>query len=445
MPTLTLKNVRCFGDPGPAAIAPLTILVGENSTGKSSFLALQRIALEVVQGDLKSNFNREPFFLGAYDQIAHFRGGRGGRARAFEITLSTTRSTDTGPQESRLTLTFEKRGSQPDLSKACFRHGRYGMTSTVDSGEALKLEVETPATALTIDRNSFSSYFSIIGRRDLFEPRYLEYVLNEARLGASGAPIPGLPIPGTDEAKRVGAEFGELALLWREFRKAFRHEPYAIAPVRTKPERTYNPIDDTPRSEGTHVPMLLAKLRFTDPSRWNTIKAAIDKFGNESNLFEELTLRTLGRSDSDPFQLLVRIAGPLSNLIDVGYGVSQILPVIVDLLEQKNVRAFLLQQPEVHLHPRGQAALGTFLCNFIRTSKSRVTVETHSDYLIDRIRMEIRRKKFDPNDLSILFFERSDVGVKIHNMRVDPEGNLVGAPRNYRSFFLDEEEQLLGL
>ena len=87
---LKLKNARCFTDPPPVRIAPLTILIGENSTGKSSFLALLRAAIDVVGGKLDVNFNTDPFFLGAYDQVAHYRGGRGGRAQYFEIGVENT-------------------------------------------------------------------------------------------------------------------------------------------------------------------------------------------------------------------------------------------------------------------------------------------------------------------------------------------------------------------
>ena len=64
---------------------------------------------------------------------------------------------------------------------------------------------------------------------------------------------------------------------------------------------------------------------------------------------------------SDPFQLQVKVrSGPRANLMDVGYGVSQILPILVDVMRpDTRSRTFLLQQPEVHLHPRGQAALAS--------------------------------------------------------------------------------------
>jgi predicted ATPase len=191
--------------------------------------------------------------------------------------------------------------------------------------------------------------------------------------------------------------------------------------------------------------MLLAKTYFADRKQWERIKASLDAFGRASGLFEELSLRTLGKTDSDPFQIMIKIAGPPSNLIDVGYGVSQVLPVIVDLVRGQRQQTYLLQQPEVHLHPRAQAALGSFLCEFARSSRSRVLVETHSDYIIDRVRADVRDKKnISHRDVVILFFERSGYDIKIHPIELDAQGNLHRQPAGYRTFFMEEERRLLG-
>ena len=86
--------------------------------------------------------------------------------------------------------------------------------------------------------------------------------------------------------------------------------------------------------------------------------------------------------------------GPQRNLVDVGYGVSQALPVITELLDHDAdpPKLFLLQQPEIHLHPKAQAALGSLLCTVAGIGRQLI-VETHSDYLLDRVRMDIRDNK----------------------------------------------------
>jgi predicted ATPase len=128
----------------------------------------------------------------------------------------------------------------------------------------------------------------------------------------------------------------------------------------------------------------------------------------------------------------------------VGYGVSQVLPIIVDAIREPPESTFLLQQPEVHLHPRAQAELGSFLATLAKQQQKRFIIETHSDYMIDRIRMDIRDgKHLKPGEAAILYFERTGPA-QIHTMEIDEFGNLVGVPPGYRQFFLEEERRLLG-
>ena len=136
-------------------------------------------------------------------------------------------------------------------------------------------------------------------------------------------------------------------------------------------------------------------------------------------------------------------AGSHANLVDVGYGVSQSLPVLVDVMGEQRT-AFLLQQPEVHLHPRGQAELASFFIKSWKRKKNRFLIETHSDHIVDRVRISIRQGILKPNEVSILYFEPQRNSVKIHNMRVDKRGNLLDAPESYRDFFMHETDRLLG-
>ena len=84
MDTLILEDFRCFAGRNEVPIRPLTLLVGENSTGKTSFLAAVP-RTRAISYDMRSrgvgspDFNEEPFNLGSYDQIANYRAGRAGR------------------------------------------------------------------------------------------------------------------------------------------------------------------------------------------------------------------------------------------------------------------------------------------------------------------------------------------------------------------------------
>ena len=125
--------------------------------------------------------------------------------------------------------------------------------------------------------------------------------------------------------------------------------------------------------------------------------------------------------------------------MDMGYGVNQVLPLITELSRPDALPMSLVQQPEVHLHPMAQAALGTLFCEMAE-QEHQLVVETHSDHLINRVRMDVRDKttSLTADDVSLLYFERNGIGVQIHSLKIDEHGNVVGAPPSYGRFFMDE-------
>ena len=83
MDSITLENFRCFRERQTARLAPLTLLVGENSTGKTSFLALIRAIWNLAYSYRMPDFKEEPYDLGSFDEIVHRRGGRDKQADVF--------------------------------------------------------------------------------------------------------------------------------------------------------------------------------------------------------------------------------------------------------------------------------------------------------------------------------------------------------------------------
>ena len=83
MDEIRLKNFRCFREPQRVRLAPLTLLVGENSTGKTSFMAMVR-ALWDVAHRRAPGFKEAPYDLGSFDEMAHYRKGKAGRSTSFE-------------------------------------------------------------------------------------------------------------------------------------------------------------------------------------------------------------------------------------------------------------------------------------------------------------------------------------------------------------------------
>jgi predicted ATPase len=224
----------------------------------------------------------------------------------------------------------------------------------------------------------------------------------------------------------------------------YEENPYSFAPIRSKPQRTYDPLKETISPEGSDIPMVLMNMFRTNEEEWKELKERLIEFGKSSGLFSDIHVRRLGKSMGDPFQLQIKVKGPKVNMIDVGYGVNQLLPILVRMLNSRPGVPFLMQQPEVHLHPRGQAELSSLLIDLIKQRKHNFIIETHSDYMLDRARIEIMKKRIAPEDVSLIYLEPAGNSVKVHNITFDEQANLLGAPGSYREFFLKESDKLLG-
>ena len=457
MDEITLKNFRCFREEQTARLAPLTLLVGENSTGKTSFMAMIRALWDAASWDRVPDFKEDPYDLGSFDEIAHHREAKGSRAATFEAGFNIApraihgkrQNANTNAPPYRLEVTFKKRGTVPGPVKMRFSHegvwvdvylkDQSWQVSFGTSRGTWKFSVTFPDLKITGYESNLSPFLYPISLRTRGSIGDRENESEPISLQGSGPP--------TDKDWEL---IDQLVDTYQQRSlDYYSRQPYASAPVRSKPRRTYDPSRTTRDPEGDYIPMYLADVYSQNKEQWNKLKDALEEFGQVSGLFDEILVKPLGNKESGPFQVQIRkygkrVKGPQRNLIDVGYGVSQVLPVITELLRPDAPSMFLLQQPEVHLHPSAQAALGSFFCQVAKPERQLV-VETHSDHLLDRVRMDVRdgTAALKPNDVSILFFERKDLDVHIYSLRIDEEGNIEGAPDGYRNFFLEETARSL--
>jgi predicted ATPase len=123
-------------------------------------------------------------------------------------------------------------------------------------------------------------------------------------------------------------------------------------------------------------------------------------------------------------------------LQDVGFGISQILPVYVESLRMKKGHTLILEQPEIHLHPSMQSKLADFLLSMVVSGKNFI-IETHSEYILNRLSLRIAQDQTDKlKDLiSIVFIEppRDDenlgfLGAKINDLELNRYGEIINWP-----------------
>ena len=122
------------------------------------------------------------------------------------------------------------------------------------------------------------------------------------------------------------------------------------------------------------------------------------------------------------------------------------MPLIIEILSAEN-HLFSIQQPEVHLHPKAQAAFGEFIFNAFKTNENQFLIETHSDFTINRFRyVLLKEEKEDKPTAQVLFFERHKLGTTLTSIEINEKGEFVGEmPDGYHAFFIDEELKLLEL
>jgi len=214
-----------------------------------------------------------------------------------------------------------------------------------------------------------------------------------------------------------------------------------MAPIRAKPKPIYMSLQSPQTPEGDHTPFIFKSL--SESNKGGKLNASLNAFGKASGLFDSIEVRPFGKSKISPFELDVIKHGKKYQISSVGYGISQIFPILIDILSHPRGTIFAIQQPEVHLHPKAQAAFGELLYYIASTDHKRFIIETHSDYLIDRFRHTIYRNQ---NKLKskVLFFENINAANIIHDININDDGTYPAEqPINFRDFFINESIKLM--
>ena len=196
----------------------------------------------------------------------------------------------------------------------------------------------------------------------------------------------------------------------------------SMAPFRHQPQRFYSVSSSSPTHTGywgEKVPELL--FRNTD------LLEKTNKWMQDLDLGYKIGVESFGRYD----QLLeVRLEDTKSSnnvnvsLSDVGFGVSQLLPFVVQSLLLEN-STLTIEQPEVHVHPKLQADLGDLLVESIHARSNRFIIETHSEHLMLRLQRLVREGKLSHEDVSVLYVERGENGSRVDRLKLDEEGDFI--------------------
>jgi predicted ATPase len=126
--------------------------------------------------------------------------------------------------------------------------------------------------------------------------------------------------------------------------------------------------------------------------------------------------------------------GTDSSLIDVGFGISQVLPVLTMLLSAPEDSIILLEQPELHLHPSAQAHLADLFLHVAETRHLQLIIESHSEHILSRLQRRIAEAQSQfvaPDNIKMYFCQPGADGSTIQPVQIDKYGQIANWPPNF--------------
>jgi len=423
-------------------IFDVNFLVGENSTGKTSILSLLKL-LSSRDFQFRLQFNTDEINFGYFKDIVS--AGTIDKSY-FDIGLvaevPATKDREGRINASLYTFKEEKGTGMPTIKRYSCQPGKFELSFAFSKSY---IKVKHNQVSKVTDCDEFiSDRFSSWIQDHRNDDKGFKKLNKEQLQGAVPlAVLTSMVYDKLEGEKEIDND--RLVYHFQDY-PIFDEEIAWLAPIRSKPKRTYDSYTSDYSPEGEHVPYLIEKI-FDGSSNAGLLRNFLESIGKESGLFDGISVKKYGKSATSPFRLDVIISNNLLNVCNVGYGVSQALPVLVELYLRRKGTWFAIQQPEVHLHPKAQAALGSLFFKMASFDKKHFFIETHSEYTIDRYRMEYR--KIEDNqapESQILYFEKSENGNLVHNIVIKDNGDLPEEqPEGYRDFFIKEQMDALGL
>ena len=477
--SISLENYKCFeklkvDDKEELEIAPLTVLCGVNSSGKSSIinsLLLQKQSYEdnSISNNLK--LNGEYLKCGRFNDISFKKVNN-------TITLSTSYEL----KKPKKYKCGEKKQSKYDITACKNLVKMYSQYKVSSFKISTSISLEQYDENKFVDDNILSAQKIVIqvictdGKDiiSLIEIKRLKnqtnkYVIYLDKIpdGDTGTLIENVELRdatcyfenfnlintySSDIMPRgihVSGLLANVYLIFKMNAMQFKNIHY-LTPLRVYPQRNYildHETDDVGLS-GEYTPYIMRKYEnslidgFTPPVD-DIIKIANKKFDFSFCVQSWMKYLNFGKytlaNTSETIQLNVQDY----NISNVGFGISQVLPIIVSGLIKYENELLLLEQPEIHLHPTAQMCMADFLVSMAINGKS-VVVETHSDHIINRVVRRMMENDMINRKVKIYFVDQDDNGVSfIENITVDPIRGVLTDNDNFFTQFASETEKII--
>lgn len=436
---LSIKNFKGWRDTGNIRMAPISLFFGANSSGKSSIGQFLMMLKQTVESpDRKAVFypggKNSAVQLGSYQEMVFHRDQKNKIAFEYQWSLPNVlkfKDPVSGKSFSGNGVDFEAEVELSDSKQNLLQVKRF---------KYRLLDNELQSLAIELSRKTDKREYAASSEQyNLVRKKMRAWALKEV--------VRFYGFPDEAVAYYQNAEFVQALNIEQE--KLFKSIHY-LGPLRTKPDRLYTWAGITPESvgfagENTVAAVLAARdrkisLGYRKPAK--PLEEIVALKLAEMGLIEEFKVNQISDQRQE-YEVKVRTRGSKDwvDLPDVGFGISQVLPVLVQCFYAPPGSIILMEQPEIHLHPSAQSALADVMIDVINSKENgadrniQLVIETHSEHFLRRMQRRIAEDAVSEEKVTAYFANIANTPATLEPLQIDLFGNIQNWPEN---FFGDE-------
>lgn len=439
---IKLRNFKCFSDELNLELGRLTLLTGANSTGKSSLMYGVLGALQSPRFPFEFSANGRYVNMGSFSEMV-FRHDK-------SLPMGISFSLDEDGDEMVVDTTWVNGdvNDQGVLSRYEAHSGQFDFVITPkpdgDRSEYLLTINFRPVHNLARKGHGFDLFLTDLYRvAEMYKTAHKgEDITSELMAGYEQQTTVENILLRVEEKGvscpdniRATVAFGLANRMVMDRIKRYQAKMNFISSYRLPGERTY--LEESLENGKIHASGkgFVNQLLHWRESNRNYYESLINSMRSMGVLYDIEPERIGGGQ----FKLGVTVHkdGPTALLTDVGFGISQLLPVIVGDIELGDDSTLFTAQPEIHLHPNAQANYADYLIAQLENRKNYV-VETHSEYLLNRIRLAIVKGVLKEDDIRVYYLSQENDASRLHTIQFTKSGQILGAPKDFfETYMLD--------
>lgn len=405
---LRIKNFKSWKDTGEIDLAPITMFFGGNSSGKTSLLQFILMLKQTAEAEHSSS---QILKFDGIINLGNFKDVVFGHDKKNAIEFSILRDDE-----------FFGKGPFPNFPML------QGFRAII-AEESSKIKIEDFEIT---DHPTYSKKYSKEGDYSFIfhSSRHLQGITERLKNHKN--------IKEGDA--KIKEDFFVVSKIWgNAVLYPFVSRVEYIGPLRQKPERIYQWKNNYPTEMGAAGEFAIQAIiasNLKNGDLQNEVAKALKKMG----LIDSFKVKSLSKDSDEHYKVLVKKTKGSTEVLlpDVGFGISQILPILTALYNSKAGAVILLEQPEIHLHPKAQIELADIIVDAVKKRKIQVIIESHSEHFLTRIQTRVADGEISKNSTKLYFCKNEKGFSELEELIIEDSGRIDNWPPNFFGNMLEE-------